>query len=68
MEDYPPPRPRYPEDGYEARPPVPRRGYEPEPYMNGHGRPFERPPSPRARPGSPRRAGYDDGYGRRPYW
>lgn len=67
---YPPPRARYPDDPYDARgPPPPRRGYEPDPYMNGHDRPYGRPPSPRGRPRSPgARSGYDDGYNRRPYW
>ncbi|KKY17262.1 putative pre-mrna splicing factor [Diplodia seriata] len=72
---YPPPRARYPDDPYDARaPPPPRRGggaYEPDPYMNGHDRPYGRPPSPRGRPRSPgARSGYDDSssYNRRPYW
>ncbi|PVH93005.1 hypothetical protein DM02DRAFT_634905 [Periconia macrospinosa] len=51
-DDFPPPRPRYPEDPYDARGPPPRR-YD-DPYINGHGRPYDaRPPSPRGRPRSP---------------
>ncbi|KAF2644931.1 hypothetical protein P280DRAFT_476908 [Massarina eburnea CBS 473.64] len=51
-EEYGPPRPRYPEDPYDARGPPPRR-YD-DPYVNGHARPYEgRPPSPRGRPRSP---------------
>lgn len=67
VDEYGPPRPRYPEDGYDARQPPPRRGYEPDPYVNGHGRPYERVPSPR-RPRSPgARGGFDAGYERRGY-
>ncbi|EON65289.1 hypothetical protein W97_04527 [Coniosporium apollinis CBS 100218] len=64
------PPPRYREDAYDARaPPPPRAAYEPDPYMNGHSRPYDRPPSPGGRrPRSPPRGGYEDGYGRRPYW
>ncbi|KZF22493.1 RNA-binding domain-containing protein [Xylona heveae TC161] len=58
-EDYPAVRRPYPDDPY-----APRR-YEPDPYMNGHARPYDRPPSPR-RPRSPR-GGYD-AYDRRAYW
>lgn len=56
MDDYPPPRRPYPEDPYDRS--APRRAYEPDPYLNGHPRPYERPPSPRGRPRSPR--GYYD--------
>ncbi|OCK80053.1 hypothetical protein K432DRAFT_53887 [Lepidopterella palustris CBS 459.81] len=67
IDEYGAPRPRYPEDGYDARGPPPRRGYEADPYVNGHGRPYDgRPPSPRGRPRSPGRAGYDDAYAPRP--
>ncbi|KAI9882384.1 MAG: hypothetical protein M1823_005870 [Watsoniomyces obsoletus] len=52
VDDYPPPRRAYPDDPYDAR--APRRAYEPDPYLNGHARPYERPPSPRGRPRSPR--------------
>ncbi|KAI9747430.1 MAG: hypothetical protein M1815_004228 [Lichina confinis] len=62
LDDYPPRRP-YPADPYEGR--DPRRGYEPDPYLNGHARPYGRPPSPRGRPRSPR--GYHE-YQRRAYW
>ncbi|KAF2748017.1 hypothetical protein M011DRAFT_476648 [Sporormia fimetaria CBS 119925] len=70
-DEYGPPRARYPEDPYDApRGPPPRR-YE-EPYTNGHAaRPYEaRPPSPRAaRPRSPVRPGYEEGYPPRGrYW
>ncbi|TKA58172.1 hypothetical protein B0A49_05385 [Cryomyces minteri] len=66
VEDYPPPRRPYPDERYDARAPPPGR-YEPEPYVNGHGRAYDRPPSPR-RPRSPGR-GYDAGYERPPrYW
>lgn len=63
-DDYPPPRRPYPEDPYDARAPLPRRGgYEPDPYLNGHDRPYDRPPRPR----SPGRVygGYDE---RPRYW
>ncbi|KAF2761252.1 hypothetical protein EJ05DRAFT_497803 [Pseudovirgaria hyperparasitica] len=64
-EDYPPRR--YPEDPYEPRVP-PRGGYRPDPYANGHDRGYGRPLSPRGRPRSPPRAGYDDPYAARdPY-
>jgi hypothetical protein len=42
------PRRAYPEDPYDARAPPPRRGYEPDPYLNGHDRPYDRPPRPRS--------------------
>lgn len=64
MDDYPPPRRAYPDDPYDGRPP--RRGYEPDLYMNGHSRPYDRPPSPRGRPRSPR--GYHDYERRGAYW
>lgn len=72
VDEYGPPRPRFPEDPYDARGPPPRRGYEPDPYTNGHGRPYEgRAPSPRARPRSPVAGGgrpaYEDGYPPRRY-
>ena len=69
MEDYPPPRPRYPEDTYDPRGPPPRRGYEADPYANGHGRPYDaRAPSPRGRPRSPApRPTYEEGYPPRRY-
>ncbi|RAR07430.1 electron transfer flavoprotein-ubiquinone oxidoreductase [Stemphylium lycopersici] len=54
-DEYGPPRPRYPDDPYDARAGPPPRRYD-DPYMNGHGRPYDggRPPSPRgARPRSP---------------
>lgn len=72
-DEYSAPRPRYPEDAYDARgPPPPRRGGAPyeDPYANGHGggRPpyAGGPPSPR-RPRSPGRPPYD-GYDRPRYW
>ena len=51
--EYSAPRPRYPEDPYDARGPPPRR-YD-DPYVNGaHARPYDaRPPSPGRRPRSP---------------
>ncbi|KAF2661124.1 hypothetical protein K491DRAFT_674110 [Lophiostoma macrostomum CBS 122681] len=68
---YGPPRARYPDEPYDARgAPPPRRGYE-DPYVNGHSRPYEgRPPSPRGRPRSPVRPGFEDGaaYPPRRYW
>ncbi|KAF2453328.1 hypothetical protein BDY21DRAFT_293162 [Lineolata rhizophorae] len=67
VDDYPPPRARYPDDPYDARgPPPPRRGYD-DPYINGHGR-YDRPPSPRRGRTPPPRPGYEDGYRGRPYW
>lgn len=72
MDDYPPRGGsggigRYPDDGYDPRGPPPRR-YDMDPYMNGHGgRGYDRPPSPRGRPRSPMRGGYEPGYERR-YW
>ena len=71
VDEYGPPRARYPEDPYDARGPPPRRGYEPDPYANGHGRPYEpRAPSPRGRPRSPpgSRPGYEEPYPPRRYW
>ncbi|KAF2500141.1 hypothetical protein BU16DRAFT_534768 [Lophium mytilinum] len=70
VDEYGAPPRRYPDDGYDARGAPPRRGYEADPYVNGHARPYDgRPPSPRGRPRSPARAGYDDNYVPRPrYW
>ncbi|KAH7138894.1 hypothetical protein B0J11DRAFT_574840 [Dendryphion nanum] len=70
VEDYAAPRPRYPEEPYDARGPPPRR-YD-DPYANGHSRPYDaRPPSPRAaRPRSPgARPGFEESYPPRGrYW
>ena len=64
-DDYPHPRRGgYPDEGYDSRP---RRDYGPDPYMNGHSRPYDRPPSPRARPRSPGR-GYHEYDRRGGYW
>ncbi|KAK3995829.1 Pre-mRNA-splicing factor srp2 [Cladorrhinum sp. PSN332] len=43
MDDYPPPRGRYDDVPPYGRAP---RDYPPDPYMNGHGRPFDRRPPP----------------------